>query len=279
VDTPIANKTSQHKFAFGRNWSQYARHITPIEVGRATDDLKHLVAPSSIKGKTFLDIGCGSGIHSLAALNLGAVHVDAVDIDEGSIATTRSLLQGNATPSSYDISRLDILSPSYSLGGKLYDIVYSWGVLHHTGNLWQAIDNAIRFVAPGGLFVIAIYKKTPLCGFWKAEKAFYSRLNPVLCFPFTLSYSFLYILGLTLIGKNPYRYIKNYRNARGMNFWYDCVDWLGGYPYQSATAHEVREFVERRGLSIISERKTSPARVAGLFGPGCAEYVFARQTQ
>jgi 2-polyprenyl-3-methyl-5-hydroxy-6-metoxy-1,4-benzoquinol methylase len=273
------DQAAPHKFAFGRNWARYARHVTPIEIGKATDDLKQLVGPYGINGRTFLDIGCGSGIHSLAALNSGAVHVSAVDVDENSISTTRNLLQGKAAADSYDIGKLDILSAAETLGGKKYDIVYSWGVLHHTGNMWQAIDNAIGFVAPGGEFIIAIYRKTPLCGPWKAEKAFYSRLHPVLCFPFTLIYAALYLLGIALIGKNPYRYVKDYRNSRGMNFWYDCVDWLGGYPYESATPDEIRKFVEGRGLSLISEYNTRATRFAGLFGAGCAEYVFARQAK
>ena len=270
--------TTQHKFAFGRNWAQYARHITLTEVGQATDDLLQLVGVSGVEGKSFLDIGCGSGIHSLAALKAGAAYVRAVDVDEDSIATTRSLLQEKATAGNYDTGRLDILVPAGAVpGDRHYDVVYSWGVLHHTGDLWRAVENAISYVAPGGKFVIAIYKKTPLCGFWKAEKAFYSRLHPVLRFPITLFYAALYLLGIAVTGKNPYRYVREYKNNRGMNFWYDCIDWLGGYPYQSATPDEIRKFVEARGFKLVAERNTRPARCAGIFGTGCAEYAFIQQ--
>ena len=40
---------------------------------------------------------------------------------------------------------------------SLFDIVYSWGVLHHTGDVWHAIENAASRVKPGGIFYIALY--------------------------------------------------------------------------------------------------------------------------
>ena len=125
-------------------------------------------------GKTFLDIGCGSGLNALAALSLGAASVTAVDIDENSVSTTQALLAARAPNPNWSAKLASVFDMTPDTFGT-FDVVYSWGVLHHTGSMWKAIDCAARLVSPGGLYAIAIYTKTPLCGFWQYEKAFYSK--------------------------------------------------------------------------------------------------------
>src|ERR1700722_17984157 len=82
-------------FAFGKNWASYANLVTETQVEEATRALQHLVG-SDLKGKRVLDIGCGSGLHALAALRLGATEVISVDIDPDSVATARKMLETNA---------------------------------------------------------------------------------------------------------------------------------------------------------------------------------------
>ena len=55
-----------------------------------------------------------------------------------------------------------------------FDIVYCWGVLHHTGNMWKAIDNSTEFVSDTGLYYISIYVKNRFCGVWAKIKKTYT---------------------------------------------------------------------------------------------------------
>ena len=59
-----------------------------------------------------------------------------------------------------------------------------------------------------------------------------------------------------------------------MLWFYDSRDWLGGYPYESASKEEVVGFVEERGFTIIKTNNTEPN--IGIFGAGCAEYLFKK---
>ena len=59
-----------------------------------------------------------------------------------------------------------------------FDFVYSWGVLHHTGDMYRALRGAAGRVAPGGRFLFALYRRTPLCWLWKLEKRWYAGASP-----------------------------------------------------------------------------------------------------
>ena len=124
------------RYDFGRNWSEFAEKLTPAAISQAETALTRLI--KSPANNTFLDIGCGSGLHSLAALRLGVARVVAFDYDEDSVETTRRVLTEFNDRAEWEVTQGDILAPSNSITG-LFDIVYSWGVLHHTGAMWQAI--------------------------------------------------------------------------------------------------------------------------------------------
>ena len=79
-------------FAFGKNWLDYARKIDDARIAQAVRDLQRLSGRESFEGMSFLDIGCGSGLHSLAAIRMGAQRVVGVDIDADSVAASRSTL-------------------------------------------------------------------------------------------------------------------------------------------------------------------------------------------
>ena len=266
-----------HRFAFGKNWENFSETITKDKINESVGNLKRILGEENLDGKSFLDIGCGSGIHALAALKLGASNVTAFDIDQNSINTTRKVISESFPNNNAVIEVKNILNEICDDKDNKFDIVYSWGVLHHTGEMFNAIENAASFVKPNGKFVIAIYKKSPLCGFWRIEKSLYSRLPALLQFPITLIFSSLYLLGLCVKGKNPVKYIKSYRGYRGMNFWHDMIDWLGGYPYESATPDEIKIFVENKGFDLIDQYNISTVKAFGAFGCGCAEYVFKRK--
>jgi 2-polyprenyl-6-hydroxyphenyl methylase/3-demethylubiquinone-9 3-methyltransferase len=152
-----------------------------------------------------------------------------------------------------------------------WDVVYSWGVLHHTGNMWAAIERAAAQVAPGGVLAIALYRRTPLCTAWAVEKRLYSGAPAAAQACMRALFKGMYLAGVIAGGRSPSRYIKEY-HARGMDWHHDVHDWLGGYPYESTAPDEVVSFLTERGFEL--ERSfTHPARAAGLFGSHCDEFV------
>lgn len=256
-------------FGFGKNWSDFVERVDEDAIKEAEHGLVKLIDPEDLEGSSFLDIGCGSGLHSLAALNLKVARLMAVDIDPISVETARRLLSGREA----DVAQRSVFDTDPAELG-LFDIVYSWGVLHHTGAMWKAIEQASALVSPGGLFAIAIYQKTPLCNAWKVEKRIYSKAHPLLQRGIRSLYIPALFAGLIARGRNPYRYIKGYKSARGMNFFTDVHDWLGGYPYESATPREITTFLEQRGFTL--ERCFPRPSGVGVAGAGCAEFTFRR---
>jgi 2-polyprenyl-6-hydroxyphenyl methylase/3-demethylubiquinone-9 3-methyltransferase len=259
-------------FEFGANWAEFAKSLSSDKIQEAIAGLK-VLAPD-LAGKSFLDIGCGSGLSSLAALKLGASKVVAIDLDENSVATTEKVLTKFAPDADWTVEQKSILDVSPTDVGK-YDVVHSWGVLHHTGAMWKAIDRAADLVADSGELIIAIYVKTPLCGAWKAEKAFYSKSSKPIQKAISAVYQLAFAAGLLATGRNPRTYINNYKTLRGMDWSTDIHDWLGGYPYESASSKEIVSHLGQRGFTLKLERNTGTSMM-GLLGTGCGEYVFVK---
>jgi SAM-dependent methyltransferase len=256
-------------FGFGDNWRDYARTVDVGKIEAARVGMQKLL-PDEISGKTFLDIGSGSGIHSLAALSLGAKHVSTIDIDAASVATTRQMLREHPKDSwAADVRSVFDLSPE-----ETFEVVYSWGVLHHTGDLWRAVESAASVVKPGGLFCISIYCSTRFDNFWIAEKRFYSRSPRPVQWLIGLAYKAAFLASQVWFGKNPIALIREYSGDRGMNFSHDVHDWLGGYPYEPASPDEIRKKLASLGFEEV--RAFLLPTSSGLFGSGCNEFVFRR---
>ncbi len=271
VDAMSLTERETH-FEFGENWKNYSKTIDQKRIDSAIDGVRKLF-PDGLAGKTFLDIGCGSGLHSLAALSLGAASVTAIDIDENSVSTTQELLTRYASNSKWTAKIASIFDASPDTLGQ-FDVVYSWGVLHHTGDMWRAIECATQFVTSGGQFAIAIYSATACDSMWKAEKKFYSHAPSPIQWSIRQIYMAAYLAAQALLGRNPISYVRNYSELRGMNFSHDAHDWLGGYPYETATATELHDRICKMGFT---EARSFPLPVTvGLFGSGCHEFVFRK---
>jgi SAM-dependent methyltransferase len=262
------------RFAFGKNWQSFAAIADEESISEAQQGLAKLFPNGEIRGARILDVGCGSGLSMAAALRLGASGVDGVDIDEHSIGATRDLLARFDVGNSWSVTKANLLD----LPVQPYDIVYSWGVLHHTGAMWRALKHVMEFVRPGGLLAVAIYRRTPACAFWQREKRLYSSAPPPVRLFIRSLYKTAYLSAIAASGRNPFGYVFNYhRRTRGMSFHHDIHDWLGGYPYESASPEEMVGFLSRRGFDI--ERSFErPAAVKGIFGSHCDEYVARRGT-
>jgi len=259
-------------FEFGENWKNYSKTIDRKRIDSAIEGVRKLL-PDSLGGKTFLDVGCGSGLHSLAALSLGAASVTAIDIDENSVGTTQELLTKYAPGQKWTAKVASVFDASPDALGR-FDVVYSWGVLHHTGDMWRAIECATRFVNPGGQFVIAIYSATTFDPMWKAEKKLYSQAPRPIQWGIRQVYMTAFLAGKIALGKNPVSYVRNYSHMRGMNFSHDAHDWLGGYPYETASATELHDRICKMGFTEVRSFPLPPSR--GLFGAGCHEFVFQK---
>ena len=257
-------------FAFGKNWASYARLVTDARVEEAIASLRRL-AGGDLTGKRFLDIGCGSGLHSLAALRLGAGEVVALDIDPDSVATTRELLAANAAGQRCSVIERSIFDPQIGSMGS-FDFVYSWGVLHHTGDMYRALRAAAGLVAPGGQFIFALYRHTPLCWFWKLEKRWYAGASPVA----QARAQAVYVNVFKLLNRRNFKdYVANYAQKRGMDFHHDVHDWLGGWPYESISPAQTDRLMQQLGLRQIRGFLV-PGRALGLLGSGNDEYVYGR---
>lgn len=270
-------RSADTHFAFGRNWASFAEGIGDAEVGAAQADLRRLLGDVDLTGKRFLDIGCGSGLHSLAAIRLGAAHVTAVDIDADSVATTSAVLARHAPHADTRVEQCSVFDLAEGNFGT-FDVVYSWGVLHHTGDMVTALRAASGMVGDEGVFLFALYRRTWLCGLWTIEKRWYASATPRA----QRIAQRLYV-GWYRILTGAARVVGRRRRnggvrARGMEFHHDVHDWLGGFPYESILPAEVHRLMTDAGLTQRERFLCSPraGRTSGLLGSGCDEYRYAR---
>jgi 2-polyprenyl-6-hydroxyphenyl methylase/3-demethylubiquinone-9 3-methyltransferase len=267
------------RFGFGQNWSQFLPAIDEERIQQAETSLKEMLEVDSLSGKTFLDIGSGSGLFSLAARRLGA-RVHSFDFDPKSVYCTTELRK-NFFPDdeSWKIQEASVLDSEFMSSLGQYDVVYSWGVLHHTGNLWTAMENAQQRVAPEGKLFIALYNDTGSQSTrWYWIKKTYNGLPGILRSPFAALVwlpNEVKLLASSLLRLKPKSYIDSwtqYRRNRGMTKWRDIIDWVGGYPYEVSTPDEVFDFCRERGFLLT---KLNCGRV----GLGCNQFVFVKSNR
>lgn len=259
------------RFRFGENWTAFLRAFDDDRLAAAAASLQEMLEVDRLDGRVFLDAGSGSGLFSLAARTLGA-RVYSFDYDPESVACTTELRRRFfPNDESWIVREGSVLDEGFVDSLPQADIVYSWGVLHHSGDLWRAMALLDPKVAQGGQFFIALYNdegavsrgwrvvKKVYCASWLGRAAVMAAFMPVLFVATALS-------GLT--SGDPTKRFREYRRHRGMSIVRDWVDWLGGYPFEVASPRKVFDFFRRRGYRLTQLRTTNRM--------GCNEFVFQK---
>jgi len=230
----------------------------------ACESLQSLLEKKSFAGKSFLDVGCGSGLFSIAAHQLGATKVVGIDVNPCCVEISEANRDLLAPGALIEFHVASALEPEQLKRFGSFDLVYAWGSLHHTGSMWNAVRNVSRCVVPKGILILAIYNKHITSPVWKTIKWIYNQVPRIAQRVMVLMFAgIIYIAKLLVTRTDPLK------KERGMDFWFDVIDWVGGYPYEYATSQEVETFVTRDGFQLW---RCVPASVP----TGCNEFVFAR---
>lgn len=272
----MQNADNITQFDFGENWAEFSKNaLTSEQVEGAKASFRDLIADTGIElnQNSFVDIGFGQGLSLLTATEMGAktvgcdinpkcgqvlkanqrffptVEIESLPLVIGSILkseTVAKLMKNRPLPSSK------------------YHIVHSWGVLHHTGEMWKAIDHASNLVEDNGFFILAIYNRHWSSKAWLGIKAFYnavpSFLQKIMNYLF---FPIIFLAKFAVTGRNPMK------KERGMNFFYDIVDWVGGYPYEYASRKEIDDYLKPKGFECVKFIEPSAPT-------GCNQFVFRK---
>jgi 2-polyprenyl-6-hydroxyphenyl methylase/3-demethylubiquinone-9 3-methyltransferase len=246
------------RFQFGRNWTAFLSTLNDERIRVAEESITGMLRTDSLCGKTFIDIGSGSGLFSLAARRLGA-NVKSFDYDPMSVACTETL-RSRYFPdfAQWSVQTGSVLDEQFMRSLGTFDIVYSWGVLHHTGDMWQAIQNATTLVKDDGAFFLAIYNDQGTASrLWLRVKRVYCSglLGKWLVCAAFIPYFFVRTLISSFVRKR--NIFADYKKNRGMSIVYDWFDWLGGFPFEVASVEKIFEFFRQRGFELESIKTTN----------------------
>lgn len=275
------------RFEFGENWSKFiAQNFSEAMVTQSREALCRFLGLPTLQGLSFLDIGSGSGLSSLAAWLAGAKSIISFDLDPLAVQTTQNLRSHVGNPDNWQIVQGDVLNTDFMHSLPHADIVYSWGVLHHTGHMRDAVRNAARPCKPGGLLALALYSHTAytngmVCGLpgpeeWLKIKRLYLHAGKLRRRFMELEYLWRCHCtsakgNLKHIAKGLGEIWKRWRDydhsGRGMDFWTDIRDWLGGWPMEFVDEAVLCRQVQNDGEFSLLRMDT---------GEGNTEFLFRR---
>jgi 2-polyprenyl-6-hydroxyphenyl methylase/3-demethylubiquinone-9 3-methyltransferase len=260
------------QFNFGRNWVSFARNVLTVErITQAREDFKRLFDNIPLNNKNFLDVGFGQGLPLLIAKERGACVVGN-DINprcREALAETAGKLHCSTEDirivigSILDLTTVEEIR-NVAKNSNGYDIVHSWGVLHHTGNMYAALDNIMRLVLPGGHLVIALYNRHFTSPLWRIIKRVYC-MSPASMQKLLIAFYYPVIL----LAKMAVTRRSPFEQDRGMEFYHNVVDWVGGYPYEYASCSEITGYCSRAGFSCVRLIKAAVPT-------GCNQFVFVK---
>lgn len=262
------------RYGFGKNWASFIdKDFNAARLDLARRHLLGFLKLKEMNGLTFVDIGCGSGLHSLAAFQAGAEKIVSIDYDDESVKTTRHLHEQAGSPENWMILNGSVLDIDFMRTLGRFDIVYSWGVLHHTGEMWRAMDNVAGLMKDDGLLYISLYTSdvfiVPSPEFWLNVKRLYNKSGDTVKTMMELAYASVFAPGALF---HHLKKVLTKEDAevrtRGMAFWTDVRDWLGGWPMEFARISEVKQF-------YITDRSMELLNIHA--GEATTEYLFGKK--
>lgn len=258
--------TEKITFSFGKNWESFLKIADQEVFDMAREDIVNwLSGRIDLKGKRIIDIGSGSGLHSFVMHTMEPALLHSFDYDPHSVSATKSLWEKAGSPKSWKVEHGSVLDKKYLASLGTYDLVYSWGVLHHTGSMWEAIKNASEMVNREGMFFISIYQGVKTYEYDLFIKKKYNRVNALWkrWMEWRL-FIFPTMKDRLKAGKNPFGW--NHKRGRGMNIYHDLKDWLGGLPYEVASDEQIISFITPLGFTFIAKNMDD----------GCGVYLFKK---
>lgn len=265
---------SGDRFRFGENWKSFLSVLDDERIAQAENSLKNYLQVESLDNLTFVDVGSGSGLFSLAARRLGA-RVHSFDFDPESVKCARELKNRYFKDDcNWVIEHGSVLDTNYIQQIGTFDVVYSWGVLHHTGNMKKSLDNVALLVKENGRLFISIYNYQV---YWSAFYTVLKRAYNKSSYLGKRAISGLFIsfqivkggLKDLLFFRNPINRYSEKKKSRGMSVWYDWIDWIGGYPFEVSKPGDMVDVFYSKGFTLL-KLKTCGG------GHGCNEYVFIK---
>lgn len=263
----------EKRFEFGKNWKKFLSKLNNERIKESEKSLLEKLKVKNLRNKSFIDIGSGSGLFSLAAKNLGA-SVTSFDFDTNSVLCTKTLKSKfHNDERNWKILQGSVLDKEFIKSLNTYDVVYSWGVLHHTGRMWLAIDNCLKLVNKEGVLFIAIYNDQGLKShIWWTIKWIYNSLPDILKKPFGYSTGFFVIILMVLkylIKFKPMVIVNDIiKQRRGMNLLNNIIDWYGGFPYEFADYNYLIDYIENKGFKLQNGLRSKSL--------GCHELIFKK---
>ena len=129
------------------------------EISAARYRLEPYIMPfadfASAKGKRVLEIGVGAGA-DFQNWCRHAEHATGIDLTEMAVKLTCERLMLDGTPPQrYNLRTAD--AENLPFDDESFDLVYSWGVLHHSPNTYRAFQEVLRVLKPGGQVKAMIY--------------------------------------------------------------------------------------------------------------------------
>lgn len=264
----------ERRFQFGENWKDFLSHIDESRIVESDKSLKDFLEVEDLTGKSFIDVGSGSGLSSLSARRLGA-EILSFDYDPHSVACTKELRHKYFPgDDQWEVMQGSILDKEFVDTLGTFDICYSWGVLHHTGALWDALNQVDSLVKPGGQLYVALYNDEGwISSVWYAIKKMYNTHIVLKLVLTIIMFSVFFLAGLfsdLCRFKNPINRFKDHKKLRGMSLVHDWKDWLGGFPYEVSSPEKVNSFFEEKNYKLINFKKP-------IYGFGCNYYLFRKK--